>query len=102
MIYADTDFFMALLKKSDWLKEPAERLLAKYQGQIGISSTTLTEALLIAGGLNLDPERAMMDILTIAQLQGADYRIYLQAARYMKYKKVNVFCDTSWVEPHYC
>ena len=91
MIYADTDFFMALMKKSDWLKESAERLLAKYKDQIWTSPVTMIEVLLIVGDLHIDPERAIMDVLNIAQLRGADYRVYLQAARYMKYKNVNVF-----------
>lgn len=32
MIYADTDFFLALLKESDWLRGAAEGLLRKRFG----------------------------------------------------------------------
>jgi hypothetical protein len=37
LIYADTDFFLALLKESDWLKGSAERLLQQYSRRICIS-----------------------------------------------------------------
>ncbi len=32
MIYADTDFFIALLKPTDWLKDKAKKALEKYKG----------------------------------------------------------------------
>jgi len=34
MIYADTDFFLALLKEADWLQRRAKRVYEKYKGQI--------------------------------------------------------------------
>jgi predicted nucleic acid-binding protein len=66
VIYADTDFFVALVKKSDWLKASAERLLRKHTGQIWTSPPTLIELLLLSAELDLDPETVIADVLKIA------------------------------------
>lgn len=42
-VYADTDFFLALLKDTDWLKEKAISLAKKYEGQITTSEATFIE-----------------------------------------------------------
>ncbi|WP_456398062.1 PIN domain-containing protein [Palaeococcus sp. (in: euryarchaeotes)] len=55
MIYADTDFFLALLKPDDWLKENARKILEKYRGDITTSDATFIELLLLAERYGLDP-----------------------------------------------
>ena len=84
MIYADSDFFLALMKESDWLKEPAERLLRQYSGQIRILPTVLIEMLLLARREMLDPERLLSDVLQIGVLDGYDATVFLKAAKHMK------------------
>lgn len=91
MIYADTDFFVALLKKSDWLKSGAERLLRQHQGSIWTSPATLIELLLIAAEFGLDPEELLVDVLRIVELRHADANVFLVAASYIKQHNVNVF-----------
>ena len=63
MIYADTDFFLALLKDSDWLKQGAQHLAEQYKGKIWTSPPTLIELLLLAAEYHLDPERLLIDAL---------------------------------------
>ncbi len=91
MIYADTDFFVALLKPSDWLKKAAERILNEHPGQIWTSPTTLTELLLLAAEFKLDPERLLVDVLEIAGLRGGDANVFFVAAGFMKEQGVGVF-----------
>ena len=91
MIYADTDFFMALIKESDWLKPSAQRLLKEYKGKIWTSPATLAELLLMAVKMNLDPEKMMMDTLNYAQLRGGPPDVYMVAAVYIKDKKMGAF-----------
>lgn len=55
MIYADTDFFLALLKENDWLQTSAKKLLAKHKGSIWTSPVTLIELMLLAVKCDLDP-----------------------------------------------
>ena len=91
MIYADTDFFLALMKRSDWLKKSAERLLEKYRGQVSTSPITLIELLLVAAEYELDSERLLVDVLEIAKLEEGEARHYLIAAGFIKEHKVGVF-----------
>ncbi len=91
MIYADTDFFLALLKPTDWLKQRATRLLEKYRGQIRTSAATMIELLLLAAQYELDPERLLVDSLDIAQLEGSEPNAFLLAAHIMKKEGVGVF-----------
>ena len=91
MIYADTDFFLALLKKSDWLKERARRLLERHKGEIWTSPVTLTELLLLAAEFDMDPEGLIVDALKLVELRGADEKVFLVAAYYMQEKNVTVF-----------
>ena len=91
MIYADTDFFVALAKKSDWLKVSAKKLLREYAGQIWTSPATLIELLLLSAGLGLEPETVIEDALKIARLKGGDASVFQQAAKYVKKDDVRVF-----------
>ena len=91
MIYADTDFFLALMKPTDWLQRSARKLLAQYKGTIWTSPTTLTELLLLATEFGLDPVRLIIDVLEISTLQGGEPGVFLTAASYIKNNKVRVF-----------
>ena len=91
MIYADTDFFVALVKKSDWLKVSAKKLLKEYAGQIWTSPATLIELMLLAAGLDLDPETVIEDVLKIARLRGGNVAVLQRAAKYVKKDDVRVF-----------
>ena len=91
MIYADTDFFLALLKGSDWLKQAAKRLLRKYHGQLWTSEVTLTELLLLAKEFSLDPRRLLVDAMGIARVDDRIARLYLTAANVIKQQGIGVF-----------
>ncbi len=91
MIYADTDFFLALLKESDWLKSNAKKLLIENRGKIWTSPTTLIELLLLCKEYSLDPERVLVDALQIAEIKGGDSQTYLLAAHLIKEEGSNVF-----------
>ena len=90
MVYADSDFFLALLKGSDWLKKKAERLLSQYKGEIWTSGATVTELLLVAEEFNLDPEKLVVDVAEIAEVQGGA-EVFLIGANYMKEEGATVF-----------
>ncbi|MDE1856223.1 MAG: PIN domain-containing protein [Candidatus Micrarchaeota archaeon] len=88
MMYADSDFFLALLKGSDWLKTNATRLLERYRNNISTSETTFVELMLLAERYQLDPVRVVADVLAITKSSDTTY---LKAAYYIKEKKINVF-----------
>ncbi len=41
-MYTETDFFLALLKPKDWLKDNAEKIYKKHKDDIWTSTHTLT------------------------------------------------------------
>lgn len=88
MIYADTDFFLALLKPKDWLKERAKKIKEEYEGKITTSVVTFIELMLLCKRYNLDPIRVTADVMAICNLD--DERL-LKAAIYIKDYGVNVF-----------
>jgi len=47
-MYADLDFFLALLKKNDWLKSKAEKIYKDNYKEIWTSTITLQEIILYA------------------------------------------------------
>lgn len=84
MTYADTDFFLALIKETDWLKARARSLLAAYRGHLWTSVVTIVELLLLAREFELDPEVIVLDSAEIAEIRGTDVKILLAAAHFMK------------------
>ena len=91
MIYADTDFFLALMKKPDWLKESAKTLYDQHRERLWTSPATMIELLLVAAEYGLDPERLLVDAMEIAELREGDAGVFLRAANFVKEKGVNVF-----------
>lgn len=88
-MYADTDFFIALFKGSDWLKEPALGLLKKYQGNISASWATVCELLLLCDRLGMDPKKTMVCLHEIADVEGVSRHVTIGASHIMKQYNVN-------------
>ena len=88
MIYADTDFFLALLKERDWLKEKAKRALEEYRGQITTSVITFIELGLVAKKYGLDIVKLFTSVMAICEIE--DERI-LKAAIYIRDYGMGVF-----------
>lgn len=82
MIYADTDFFIALVKDDDWLGERAAAIARENAGEIYTSRATLLELLLISDRFEFDRFEALSYILEIASVPD-DETVVFQAAEYM-------------------
>lgn len=87
MIYADTDFFLALIKPSDWLKENAQEILEKNQ-RITTSEATFIELALLAKKYNLDPVKITASVMAIC---GIEETTYLKAATYIREYGIGIF-----------
>lgn len=81
MVYADTDFFLALLKPNDWLKERATKIYLEYQGNIHTSLITFLEIMLIAKKFNLPPIQTTAALIKITHYNDL---IPLTAAKYIE------------------
>jgi predicted nucleic acid-binding protein len=91
MVYADTDFFLAIMKKKDWLKSNARKLYKEHAKNLWTSVITLTELLLLCQRYSLDPEKVTISLFSICKIIGIEKQTALQAAYYMKHHKLNVF-----------
>lgn len=87
MTYADTDFFLALLKPTDWLRENARRIMREEQGKIYTSEATYIELMLLARRYGLDPVRIAIDVMAICNEKNGEY----QAAAELITQNVGVF-----------
>lgn len=48
MIYADTDFLLALIKEEDWLSDKAEKVYRERKDEIWTSEVTMMELMMVS------------------------------------------------------
>lgn len=90
MIYADTDFFIALVKDDDWLGARAAAIAREHAGEIYTSRATLLEILLISDRFAFDRLEALSYILEIASVR-EDETVVFQAAEHMNQHGLTAF-----------
>jgi len=91
MAYADTDFFLALVNEEDWLKSDARKVLEEYEGDIWTSIVTVLEISLLCKREDIDIERAMVDIVQIAELKDVELDNVFKAIDHIEKDGLNVF-----------
>ena len=82
-MYADTDFWLALLKDDDWLAERAEVLLEEHRNELEVSLATFIELFLVEERYGFDREDAVLSILELADTD-VDPNIVFQASEYVE------------------
>lgn len=75
-MYADLDFWLALLKNDDWLSDRAEDLLREHEGELTVSLATFIELFLVEERFAFDRERAVTAILELATYSGNPDVVY--------------------------
>ncbi|MCU4744549.1 PIN domain-containing protein [Halobacteria archaeon AArc-m2/3/4] len=90
MMYADTDFFIALVKDDDWLQDRAAKIALENEGQIYTSRATLLELLMISDRFAFDRMEALAYALEIAEIP-EDEDVLFQAADYMEHDELTAF-----------
>lgn len=90
MIYADTDFFIALVKDDDWLQQRAATIATEHEGEIYTSRATLLELLMISDRFEFDRMEALSYTLEIASVP-EDETVLFQAADYMNQYGLTAF-----------
>ncbi|AKH96894.1 type II toxin-antitoxin system VapC family toxin [Halanaeroarchaeum sulfurireducens] len=90
MIYADTDFFIALVKDTDWLQNRATTIASEHEGNIYTSRATLLELLMISDRFEFDRMKALSHALEIASVP-EDESVLFQAADYMENDDLTAF-----------
>ena len=75
-MYADLDFWLALLKDDDWLADRAESLLDEHENELEVSLATFIELFLVEERFAFDRERAVTAILELATYEGDPNVVY--------------------------
>lgn len=81
-MYADLDFWLALLKDDDWLADRAEALLKEHENDLEVSLATFIELFFVEERYAFDRERAVTAILELAAYDGNPDVVY-QASEYI-------------------
>ena len=88
--YADTDFFLALMKESDWLKKKAKQVYLQNKENIWISPFTIVEIMIICKRESISIKETLIQISRIAQLEILSWEIFVKACNYME-KEATIF-----------
>lgn len=81
-MYADTDFWVAILKEDDRLGSRAEARLDEYRDELEVSLATFIELFLIEERYAFDRERAALAIFELANATVAE-GVLFQASAYI-------------------
>lgn len=90
-MFADTDFLLALLKPSDWLKDEALKILKAHKGEIRTTISCIIELALLSKRLNLYLPQVFSDLFSLVKVSDLDREITLRASVYIEKYNLNVF-----------
>lgn len=82
--YADSDFFLALLKDSDWLKERAKRMYEKHKDEIYVTPFTVAELMIVCIREDIPLRETLFQISRIAALDFIKWELFFKAAEYIE------------------
>jgi predicted nucleic acid-binding protein len=88
--YADTDFFLALIKNSDWLKEKAKSIYERNKDNLFVSPFTIAEIMIICKRMNIPLKETLAQISRIARLEGFAWATFFKACDFIE-KGANIF-----------
>ena len=90
-MFADTDFLLALIKDSDWLKKNAIKILKEHKGKIKTSLSVMIEIALLCKRLKINILQVFTNIFEIIEVNEETYSTCIQAAVYIEKYNLNVF-----------
>jgi predicted nucleic acid-binding protein len=82
--YADSDFFLALMKDSDWLKEKAKNIYKEHKGTIWVTPFTIAEIMIVCKRENISIKNTLIQISRIVNLESVSWDIFLNACNYIE------------------
>ncbi len=82
--YADTDFFLALMKDSDWLKEKAKRVYQDNKDNLFVAPFTIVEVMIICKRENILIKDTLLQISRIAKIESVSWDVFFKACDYIK------------------
>jgi len=82
--YADTDFFLALMKDSDWLKEKAIKIYNESKDEIYISPFTVVELMIVLKRENIEIKETLFHISRIAKLEDMNWELFFKTCNFIE------------------
>jgi predicted nucleic acid-binding protein len=82
--YADSDFFLALLKDSDWLKEKAKRIYEEHKDEIYVSPFTVAELMIVCVREKIPLRKTLFHISRIATIAFIKWELFFKASEYVE------------------
>ena len=90
-MFADTDFILALVKDTDWLKENAVNILKENKGKIRTSVSVMIEVALMCKKFKVNTMNTFAHIFEIINVDDETYSVCMRAALYIEKYNLNVF-----------
>lgn len=90
-MFADTDFLLALVKESDWLKERAEKILKLNEGRITTSVSVMIEVAIVCRRIGTNITQVFSQICGLIEVDETTRTLCLRAAIFMEGNKLNIF-----------
>ena len=88
--YADSDFFLAFMKDSDWLKGNANKIYKEHKENIWITPFTVVELMIVCKRENISIKKTLIQITRIAKLDSIFWEVFFSACDYIE-KGVTIF-----------
>ena len=79
MVYADTSFFISLMKQKDSLHSDAQKIFKKHKNNLETSLLTIAELFVGCQKHGLDPENVVSSIFQLARISGISLEQALRA-----------------------
>ena len=90
-MFADTDFILALVKDTDWLKENAVKILKDNKSKITTSISVMIEVALMCKKFKVNAMNTFAHIFEIINVDEETYSVCMRAALYIEKYNLNVF-----------
>jgi len=90
-MFADTDFILALIKDTDWLKINAMKILEENKGNIRTSISVIMELAHICKRLGMNTLDTFVNVFEIIDVNEETYSICMQSAVYIQKYNLSVF-----------
>ncbi|MBI2139766.1 PIN domain-containing protein [Candidatus Woesearchaeota archaeon] len=90
-MFADTDFLLALVKPSDWLKGNAVDILKGHKEEIITSVSCLLEFGIVCQRIGLNVVKSYVDLFALLPLLEEHRQLTLEAAFYVEKYHFNIF-----------
>lgn len=82
--YADADFFLAIIKDSDWLKEKAKKIYEKHKDSIWITPFTVVEIMMVCRREQIPIREVLIQISRIAKLEIINWEVFFTACNHIE------------------